>query len=145
MKKVLLGLLLLLFSGVAAAQSVCLSNDPNKQQVAISITTATTTALVAPVAGQSVYVCGFTFTISQVVTTPNTLRFIQGTGATCGTGTVNVSGLYGDGGVTAAAPIVVIYSPVGAGIRTTAGNGLCVTTAIGATASFQGILSYIQQ
>lgn len=145
MKKLLLGLVLLLACVGANAQSICMSSDVNKQSVAINIVSAATTALVTPVANTNIYVCAFTVTISQVVTTPNTFKLVQGTGAACVTGQTNLTGLYGDGGVTAAAPIVVIYSPTGAALKGTTSAGLCITTAIGASASFQGMLTYVQQ
>lgn len=143
--KVLLGLALLLVCVGAQAQSICMSSDSNKQSVVVSVTSAATTALVAPVANTTIYVCAFTISVSQVVTTPNTFKLVQGTGAACVTGQTNLTGLYGDGGVTAAAPIVVIYSPTGAAIKGTLSAGLCITTAIGATGSFQGMLTYVQQ
>lgn len=123
----------------------CISSDVAKVSAAINITTATTVQLVAPNASTVVYVCAFTMTISQVVTTANTLKFVRGTGATCGTGSADMTGTYGAGGVTAAAPIVVT-SGVGSTIfKTNAADGLCVTTTIGGSASFQGLLTYVQQ
>jgi hypothetical protein len=113
---------------------------------AINISTATTTALVAPVAAQRVYVCGFAFTISQVITTANTLTFITGSGATCGTSTVTNSGPFGAGGVTAAIPLAIAYGGGNQAVFSSAsGAGVCATTAIGATGSFAGMITFIQQ
>lgn len=141
---------LMLASSLVLAQAnytkdPCQNTNAIKSSAAVNITTAATTQLVALSAGLQIYVCEFTISISQVVTTPNTLKFVYGTGASCGTGQVVTSGLYGDGGVTAAQPIV-IQSGGGPTIFTVpAGNALCATTAIGATGSFQGIVTYVQQ
>jgi hypothetical protein len=93
----------------------------------------------------TIYVCGISMTISEVITTPNTILFEYGTGATCGTGTTSLTGKYGDGGVTAGIPIVINAANGGTVFKTAASNGLCALTAIGATASFQGVLTYVQQ
>ena len=58
------------------------------QSVAITGNTAATASLVAPVAGKRIYVCAFTLTAAG--TTTATLQ--SGTGSTCGTGTVNLTG-----------------------------------------------------
>lgn len=123
----------------------CLSSDVVKSSVAVGITTAATTQLVALQAAQTIYVCGFALTISQVATTANTFKFVQGTGASCGTGTADLTGLFGAGGITAAAPIFVESRGNGTIFKTASGSALCATTAIGASGSFQGVLTYVQQ
>lgn len=58
--------------------------------VAITISTATTTKLVDGITGKSIYV-----TAADIISGgTGAIQFIAGTGATCGTGTVNVSGNY---------------------------------------------------
>jgi hypothetical protein len=116
-----------------------------KSSVAIAITTATTTSLV-PVSGSTaVYVCGFSFSASNVITTANILSFEYGTSTNC-TGTHALTGGYGTGSVVAAAPTA--YS-AGNGSSTVfsapASNGICAVTTIGATGSFEGVLTYVQQ
>lgn len=123
----------------------CQSSDVTKLSAPIAITTATTTQLVALSGSLTIYVCNFELTISQVVTTANTLRFVYGTGANCGTGTVNLTGDFGAGGVTAAPPLVITASSGATRFKTIGGQALCVTTAIGATAFFQGVVTYVQQ
>lgn len=121
----------------------CMSSNVAKSSVAINITTATTTSLVAISGTTTIYVCGFSMSISQVITTANTIAFVTGTGATCGTGTVSQTGAYGTGGITAAAPIVV--SAAGSTLfKSLAGDRLCATTTIGASAAFVGLLTYVQ-
>lgn len=147
-----LGLLALLaYVNPAASQS---SYDPcstitgssvPKSSVAIAVTTAATTSLIAPVTGAAIYVCGFSVTISEVVTTANTMKFVYGTGATCGTGTADLTGAYGTGGVTAGIPIVLAAGGSQTLFSTPVSQRLCVTTTIGGSAAFSGVLTYVQQ
>jgi hypothetical protein len=123
----------------------CQSTEIAKTSVVISITSAATTSLVAPSASTVIYVCGFSMSISQVVTTANTIKFQTGTGATCGTGTADQTGAYGTGGVTAGIPIVVAMSPGHTIFKSAAADRLCAVTTIGASAAFMGVLTYVQQ
>jgi hypothetical protein len=148
LKLILAGLLLsasICFGqGTNNVRDPCQTPNATKQSVAINISTAVTTQLVALSGTTSIYVCGFSLTISQVITTANTIQFEYGTGALCATGTTVLTGLFGAGGVTAGAPLVISAS--GANLFTApAGNALCAVTVIGATGSFQGVLTYIQQ
>lgn len=129
----------------ATAADPCLNPNLAKSSAVINISTATTTALVAPSGVLTVYVCSYSMTISQVVTTANTLKFVRGTGATCGTGTADLTGAFGTGGVTAAAPIVVTSGTGGTQFKGNANDGVCATTTIGASAAFTGVLTYVQQ
>jgi hypothetical protein len=116
-----------------------------KSSASIAITSAATTSLVAVSGSTAVYVCGFSVTISEVATTANTIQFEYGTGASC-TGTHALTGTMGAGGVTAGAPIVVAYGSGGSTVfNAPASNGICAVTAIGASGSFEGVLTYVQQ
>jgi len=123
----------------------CFSNGVVKSSVVIEITTAATTSLVAPVTNASIYICGFSLTISQVVTTANTFRLVYGTGATCGTETVNLTGTYGSGGITAGIPLSINFTTGSAAMTTPVSQRLCATTTVGASANFQGVLTYVQR
>lgn len=123
----------------------CFNAAAAKSSAIIAVTTATTTQLVALSGTTAIYVCSYSLTISQVVTTPNTIKFVYGTGASCGTGTTNLTGILGDGGVTAASPLAVVSGPGNNIFKTPAGQALCVTTTIGGSASFQGVVTYVQQ
>lgn len=121
----------------------CQNSAVAKSSAIINITSAATTALVPVSGATTVYVCGFSMSISQVITTANTLVFEQGTGAACATSPIALTGLFGAGGITAAQPIVVTAG--GSTVfKTAASNGLCALTAIGATGSFQGVLTFVQ-
>lgn len=122
----------------------CQNSNVAKSSVAINITSAATTQLVAISGTKSIYVCHFDMTISEVITTPNTLQFEYGTSTTC-VGANKLTGLYGDKGITAGAPIVVSAGYGGTIFAVPSANGLCALTAIGAAGSFQGILTYVQQ
>lgn len=123
----------------------CLNSSIAKSSVPINIATATTTSLVAVSGATTVYVCGFSLTISQVVTTANTIQFEYGTGAACVGSPTALTGLYGAGGVTAAAPIPIHMQGPGTIFKSAASNGVCAVTAIGASGSFQGVLTFVQQ
>lgn len=132
---------------IASDQYVDPCQSPNiaKSSVAISIATATTTSLVGVSGSTTVYVCGFVFTASQVITTANTLVFEYGTGATC-TSPTALTGTLGAGGITAGEPILVHAGNAGQTIfKSAASAGICALTAIGASGSFQGVLTYVQQ
>lgn len=123
----------------------CLSFGTTKSSVAINISAAGTNQLVALSAGKQIYVCGFTLTISQVVTTANTIQFEYSAVANCASGVTAATGLFGAGGVTAAPPITIASSNDGSDFTVPAGNALCALTAIGGSGSFQGVLNYVQQ
>lgn len=132
---------------IATDQYVDPCQSPNiaKSSVAISIATATTTSLVGVSGSTTVYVCGFVFTASQVITTANTLVFEYGTGATC-TSPTALTGTLGAGGITAGEPILVHAGNAGQTIfKSAASAGICALTAIGASGSFQGVLTFVQQ
>lgn len=90
MNKLLASLLILLLSlvPVGAQQSVFVPATTNS--IPITITTATTTLLVTGISGKSIYVTA----VDVIAAGTGNIQFIAGTGATCGTGTVNVTGNY---------------------------------------------------
>lgn len=134
-----------IYGNVPGVTDPCLSPYVLKSSVPINITSAATANLVSAVAGKAIYVCGFALTISQVVTTSNTLQFLYSSVSGCGSGTTALTGLLGAGGVTASQPIVVTGNSDGTEFTAPIGTYLCTTTAIGATGSFQGYLSFVQQ
>lgn len=134
-----------LVTAASATLDPCLSSGVAKSTAIISITTATTTQLVALSGTTIVYVCSVSMTISQVVTTANTIKFVYGTGASCGTGTADITGAFGTGGVTAAPPLSLTMGFGGTVFKNIAANALCATTTIGGSAAFVGVLTYVQQ
>lgn len=124
----------------------CQTSGIAKASTPINITSATTTALVAVSGTTAVYVCGFSVTVSEVITTANTIQFEYGSGTACATSPTALTGTFGSGGVTAGAPVPITFGGAGQTVmKTPAANGLCAVTAIGATGSFQGILTFVQQ
>jgi hypothetical protein len=131
--------------GAGAYPDACQMPTVVKQSVAINITTATTTQLVALVAAQSVYVCGFAFDVLPSATAADTATIEYGTGAACGTGTTALTGAFGAGYTTATAP--VLYAAAGQAmtvLKTPPGQALCLLSA-GTTVNIQGYLTYVQQ
>lgn len=109
---------------------------------AIAVSSATTTELVALVAGTNIYVCGFT--VTQVgAAGPPTFKFVHGTGTNCASGTpADLSGVF-SGSATAAAITTVTYgSGVGAVLVVPISRALCLTSTT--SASQAGILTYAQ-
>lgn len=88
MKKLALLLALLLSGAAQAQQSVFV--PATMASVPITISTATTTLLVTGITGKSIYVTA----VDVIAAGTGNIQFIAGTGATCGTGTVNISGNY---------------------------------------------------
>ena len=114
------------------------SADPcyasNKSTASISITTATTTALVPAVAGKVVYICGLTATVGA----SSTIAFEYGTGATCGTGTTVTTGAF-----TPATGGILSLNGEGTKLLAPAGNALCAVTT--GTGGIYGVINYTQQ
>lgn len=111
----------------------CANPTVAKSSVALNISSATTTALVAAVASQVVYVCGFNASLTG---TAPSLRLQYGTGGTCGSGTTNLTGTY--------LPTSGSYITSEAKFKTAASNELCAVSA-GTSPSIQGVLTYVQQ
>ncbi len=142
-----------LFPGVFGTPSTQVlsvqANDPctyaAKSSAAIAVATATTTSLVAVSGSTAVYVCGYSMTIAPSATAADTALLEYGTGASC-TGTHALTGTYGNGDLTSAAPVVHInFGNGGYTVATApASNGVCIVTA-GTAVSVQGILTYVQQ
>ena len=60
-----------------------------KSVAAVAISTAVTTSLIAPVAGQAIYICG----LNLVMGSGTSIQFQYGTGALCATGNNAISGI----------------------------------------------------
>jgi len=133
MKRLALIALLTLFGAVSARAQV--SAVPATQvSIPIAISTITTTQLIAPPAQalQSILVTSF----DVVAAGTGNIQFIAGTGATCGTGTINVTGNY----------VLTAQTRIGKGDGAGAvwvlpqGFGLCAVTS--AAVGMAGGLSY---
>lgn len=132
MRKLIAALLLTigLASAALAQQSVFV--PATMASVPITVSTATTTRLITGVAGKSIYITAVDF----IAAGTGNIQFIAGTGATCGTGTVNISGNYNltaQVGMTKAAGNGAIWV-------VPQGFSLCVVTS--AAVGMPGSLSY---
>jgi hypothetical protein len=118
----------------------CAASGVAKLSAAINIATGGgTQQLVAPSAGKSVYVCSALMALNGEGQTI-TVTFEAGTGATCGTGTVNLSGPMTSNNTNttlAAAGPTILAAP--------SGDGVCVVVSGTYAASFGGSISYVQQ
>lgn len=100
--------------------------------IPITISTATTTLLVTGVSGKSIYVTA----VDVIAAGTGNIQFISGTGSTCGTGTVNITGNYSliaQVGFTKAA---------GNGVVWVVGQGLSLCAITSAAVGMPGSLSY---
>ena len=131
-------------SGTAYADP-CGSPSIAKSSAAISVTSATTTSLVAVSGSTTVYVCGFSISIAPSATSADTALFEYGTGAACSSPT-SLTGTFGNGDLTTAAPpAIVSYGGGGSTVfKSAASAGICIVTA-GTTVNVQGVLTYVQQ
>lgn len=100
----------------------------------ISISTATTTQIVALVSGKKIYVTSF----DVIAAGTGNITFEYGTGANCGTGTTALTGAYN---LTAQAGIAK-GNGIGPVLVVPAGNALCVLTS--AAVQMSGSLAYTQ-
>jgi hypothetical protein len=126
-------------SNVPAIKDPCASPNSVHLSAPISFSTATTVAVVAPVANKTAYVCALSLAITSG-TTP-TIVFNTGTGATCGTGTVALTG------VMSLPTASGTFLTVGAGHTAFSGilsGGICYTTG-GTTPTAAGWVTYVQQ
>lgn len=106
----------------------------NNTSVAINVSTATTTQLVALSGTTLIYVTSY----DVIAGGTGNITFVYGTGASCGTGTTSLTGAYP---LTAQAGIAK-GSGIGTILRVPAGNALCVTTS--AAVQMSGSVSYQQ-
>lgn len=117
-------------AAVLAAATTPLDNS----SVAINVSTATTTQLVAISASTLIYVTSF----DVIAGGTGNITFVYGTGASCGTGTTSLTGPYN---LTAQAGISK-GAGIGTVLKVPAGNALCVTTS--AAVQMSGSVSYRQ-
>ena len=109
--------------------------------VVIAQASATTTELVALDAAKRIYVCGFVVNQVGAATAP-TFRFVSGTGASCGTGTTNKTGVFsGDVGV-GTATTVAHGNGKGLLFAGALGEAICITSTT--TQAQAGVLTYAQ-
>jgi hypothetical protein len=119
-------------TGGTSVQAIACNNS-----VAINISTATTTTLVAVSGATAIFVCGYD--IEVVSGTTPTYKLVYGTGAACVTGQVALTGQYQDG----AGSHATAGTGIGLLMQTPASQGLCLVTT-GTTPNVQGRLTFGQ-
>jgi hypothetical protein len=110
------------------------------QSVAVNITSATTTSLVAVVTAARVFVCHASL-MAVGAATAVTVKFVYGTGAACSTPTDLTGAFTGATASTASTPIV-LGPGMGYAFKTPVSNGVCAVTT--GTAGLQGFVSFAQ-
>jgi hypothetical protein len=110
---------------------------PNKAK--LNTLGAATTQIVALSGATKIRIC--TATISNNNATATTLKFVEGTGANCGTGTADVSALMNIG-ATSTAPVFLNYGSTAPLTITTGGDALCLTSS--AASSLEITITYEQ-
>lgn len=145
MKKLILAFALMFVCTFAQAQStqqLCYTTDGSNciqapvgfKSVAIAISSAATTKLISGVSGKSIYITAW----DGISSAAGTIKFIYGTGTTCGTGTVELTGTYAFGTAT-----VITKGNGGAPLFSIPnGNDFCIVAA--STINVQGSISYAQ-
>jgi hypothetical protein len=93
----------------------------------LTISTATTTQLVALVSGKSIYVCGLVMNGGGTTTA----KLVYGTGTNCATGLTSLTPAF----TLASGTNLVFGSGLGYVAKTISGNALCVTNSAAATAN----------
>jgi hypothetical protein len=131
---------------VSAQQAIdpCQAPGYLKTEAAATITTATTTQLIALSAGTFIYVCGFVVNMTGTVTA-DTLQFEQGTGASCATNTFVLGPVF-NSGVLSNGATDIVYGPGSTLIQTTvSGRALCAVSTVGTGPSIAVQINYVQQ
>lgn len=142
MKKIILLIAFLLSASAVQAQS----NDPctnadNIQSVAISITSGTTTRIVNSTDTEKKTIfCSVTLTLVGAATA-NTLIFEYGTGATCGTGTVVLTGAFTASTAVGSSTVIQLLPFSFKSIP--AGNSTCLLTTT--ADAVKGVVSFVIQ
>ncbi len=134
MRRMWLALGLILLPLVAFGQGTSPIVPATQKSAAIAISSATTTRLVALNGTQSIYVTA----VDVVSDGTGHIQFIAGTGSTCGTGTVNITGNYS---LTAQ---VGFTKGTGVGALWVVPPGLSLCAVTDAAVNMTGSLAYAQ-
>ena len=93
----------------------------------LTMSTATTTQMVALASGKAIYICGFAINGGGTTTT----KLVAGTGTNCATGTVMLTPAFSLGTATT----VAMGGGLGYLTKAAAGNALCATNSAAVTAN----------
>jgi len=110
------------------------------QSTPVNVTSATTVQLVAPSGSTVVTICGYQIAMVGTIAA-DTFLLEYGTGATCGTGTVVLTGAISSGILTAGATPISHDVPLRS---SAAGAGACIVTTIGTGPQIQGVVNWVQ-
>jgi hypothetical protein len=109
--------------------------------------TATTTQIVAAVAGTKIRICSVIIERNDVTGVATTVKLVEGTGANCAAGQTSLTANLFTSGATAVTtdspPVVINNGPGGAFITNVAADAVCVQTT-GAASSFDVTVTFEQ-
>ena len=129
-----------LLAGSAWAQQQVPPKTICNQSVALQMTTATTTQLVALVNGESVRICGYAIQ-GSTTSTATTLKLVYGTGTACASGTTALTPAWNMPASSTALPFSQGQG-VGQLFSTPTGNALCATNSAAGTVNI--LVTYAQ-
>jgi len=130
----------LLIAGSLSAQQLVPRPTNCNQSVALQMTTATTTQLVALVAGEQVRVCSYAIQ-GSTTSTATTLKLEYGTGTACATGTTALTPAWNMPASSTALPMTHGHG-VGQLFAAPAGNALCAVSSAAGTVNI--LVTYAQ-
>jgi hypothetical protein len=110
------------------------------QSAVLQMTTATTTQMVALVAGESVRICSYAIQ-GSTTSTATTLKLVYGTGTNCATGTTALTPAWNMPASSTALPSTHGHG-VGQLFQTPAGDALCATNSAAGTVNI--LVNYAQ-
>lgn len=113
-----------------------------KQYTPITITSGTTTRVVAPVAGKQTYICQLTLMAAAA----DNVAVVEGTGGTCGTGPIGViGGATAANGLNFAINNNIVIGNGASAVAATAGVNvdLCLITSSGGPLA--GVIAWVQK
>ena len=129
----------LFYGSTAASVSPCLTNTPTS--AAISITSATTTRIIAPSASNKTYICYMYLQTGAA----NNIAIVEGTGGTCGTGTAGiVGGTTAANGLNNAANSGQVFQNGGRVVLQTAGTNVDLCLITSSAGPVAGVVRYVQ-
>lgn len=127
---------------IAGSTDPCQNSSVLKSSAFANITTATTTALVAPSGTTNIYVCSYVISSFSTATT-NTVILENGTGASCATAPSALSPTYTNS--TFSAPVIWSEGSGGTLFSTGTSQGLCALSTVGSTPVIFVRFTYVQQ
>src|SRR5271155_1054647 len=130
-------------SNITQIARVSVNNDPcgswgaTKLSAVVTVAATSTIQIIAGVAGQTIFVCGYQVTQTTAI---GTVQWTSGTGGACGAAIVTLTGAMP---TNAGTPLTYGGGEMSI-MAAAAGSGVCLTTAGGGTHT-AGVITYVQR